>query len=90
MNRHKDVVTASGIFDTRAASIRVDSYPSLVVNLDEALRPPLLRVMRDTGHCILSPLKKMSSCRTSVACFCEYGYLFMSFTISMGKKSISY
>jgi hypothetical protein len=42
----------------RAASIRVDSYPSLVVNLDEDLRPPLLRVMQNTGHCILSPLKK--------------------------------
>jgi hypothetical protein len=51
MNLPKDVVR-------RAASIRVDSYPSLVVNLDEALRPPLLRVMRDTGHCILSTLKK--------------------------------
>jgi hypothetical protein len=47
-NRPKDAVR-------RAASIRVDSYPSLVVNLDEALRPPLLRVMQNTGHCILSP-----------------------------------
>jgi hypothetical protein len=45
----------------RAASIRVDSCPSLVVNLDEALRPPLLRVMQNTGHCILSPLKKRVS-----------------------------
>jgi hypothetical protein len=31
-----------------------------VVNLDEALRPPLLRIMQNAGHCILSPLKKES------------------------------
>jgi hypothetical protein len=42
----------------RAARFRVDSHTSLVVNLDEALRPPLLRVMQNIGHWILSPLKK--------------------------------
>jgi hypothetical protein len=51
VNRRKAVVR-------RAAKFRVDSYHSLMVNLDEALRPPLLRVMQDTGHCILSLFKK--------------------------------
>ena len=44
--------------DRGAAKFWADSHPSLVVNLDETLRPPSLRVMRNTGHCILSPLKK--------------------------------
>ena len=42
----------------RAASIRVDSRASFVDSPLETLRPPLLRVMQNTGHCILSPLKK--------------------------------
>jgi hypothetical protein len=32
----------------------------------EALRPPLLRVMQNTGHRILSPLKKRAPCRRSL------------------------
>jgi hypothetical protein len=39
----------------RAANIRVDSRSSVVVSLLEALRPPLLRMMQNTEHCILSP-----------------------------------
>src|SRR4030043_1211797 len=40
--------------------------------------------------------EKKGSCRTSVGCFCEYGHLFMSFTITidmtidMPQKSIFY
>src|SRR4030042_6099952 len=32
-------------------------------------RPPLLRVMHNVRHCILSPLKKKSPCRTSLYLF---------------------
>jgi hypothetical protein len=53
MYQHKDVVR-------RAADIRVVSRSSFVDSLLEALRPPLLRVMQNVGHCILSPLKKGS------------------------------
>jgi hypothetical protein len=50
MYQRKDVVTASGIFDTRAADIWVVSGSSFVDSLLEALRPPLLRVMQNIGH----------------------------------------
>src|SRR4030043_131586 len=52
MNLRKDVVR-------RAANIQENSCSSCVDSLLEALRPPLLRDMQDTGHCILSPLKKI-------------------------------
>jgi hypothetical protein len=32
-NQHKDAVTASGIFDRRAAKFQVDNYSSFLVNL---------------------------------------------------------
>ena len=50
-NRHKDFVR-------RAAKFRVDSYSSFLVNLLEALRPPLLCVMQNIGHRTISPLKR--------------------------------
>jgi len=53
MNLRKDVVR-------RAANIQENSCSSCVDSLLEALRPPLLHDMQDTGHCILSPLKKES------------------------------
>jgi hypothetical protein len=51
MNQRKDVVR-------RAANIRVDSRSSFVDSPLGDLRPPLPRDMQDTGHRILSPLKK--------------------------------
>jgi hypothetical protein len=51
MYQRKDVVR-------RAADIWVASGSSFVDSLLEALRPPLLQVMQNVGHCILSPLKK--------------------------------
>jgi hypothetical protein len=53
MYQHKDVVR-------RAANISVVSGSSFVDSLLEAIRPPLLRVMQNFRHCILSPLKKGS------------------------------
>jgi hypothetical protein len=49
MNWHIDVVR-------RAAKYRVDRYLSFVDSLLDALRPPLLRVMQNIGHCTSSPL----------------------------------
>ncbi len=93
-NWHKDVVR-------RAARFRVDSYPSLVVNLDEApfdrltalsnvegLRPPLLRVMQNVWHCILSPLKKGSVPDINISAFINM-VAYMLRSLSLRKFSVS-
>jgi hypothetical protein len=53
----------------------------LVVNLDEALRPPLLRVIQNTGHCILSPLEKRVPPGQYVNHHLQNALLVKSFTI---------
>jgi len=45
MNQHKDVVTARGIFDRRAANFRADSPSSFLINLDRSPQPAFLYIM---------------------------------------------
>jgi hypothetical protein len=66
MYQRKDVVRRAADIWVGSGSSFVDSL--LEVPFDkltalsnvEGLRPPLLRVMQNFGHCILSPLKKGS------------------------------
>jgi hypothetical protein len=75
MYQHKDVVR-------RATDIRVASRSFFVDSLLEALRPPLLRVMQNVGHCILSPLKKGSVPDIRISAFINMGaYILRSLQI---------
>ena len=76
-NWPKDVVR-------RAANIEVDSRSSFVDSPLDALRPPLLRVMQDTGHCILSPPKKKVSAGQYVNSNRQNAQFIKSFTIILG------